>query len=129
MDAGHGGEGDDSGSDDDDDDDENMDDDDEEEEDDMEPEDLGAAGATEAALARVTRGQKKEGTGADAVKAAYARNKVLYGAEGQLNPNQARAAKKKAKRVKAATARSGGGGGDDGGDESGSDFEWEDDAA
>lgn len=129
MDAGHGGEGDESGSDDEDDED-GMDDDEDEddgEEDDVEPEDLGAAGATEAALERLTRG-KKEGTGADAVKAAYARNKVLYGAEGQLNPIQARAAKKKAKRVKAAAARSEGGGGGRG-DESGSDFEWEDDDA
>ena len=56
----------------------------------------------------------------------YRYTEVLYGAEGQQNPNTARAAKKKAKRVKAATTRSGaGGGGDDG---EGSDFEWEDDA-
>jgi hypothetical protein len=53
----------------------------------------------------------------------YRYTEVLYGAEGQQNPNTARAAKK---RVKAATTRSGaGGGGDDG---EGSDFEWEDDA-
>ena len=124
MDAGHGGEGDESGDDDDDDEEEEAMEEDEDEDDDGIEVDETAADATEAALARVTRGAKKEGTGADAVKAAYARNKVLYGAEGQLNPNKVRAAKKKAKRIKLAVAKSGG----DGGDDDGSDFEWEDDA-
>ena len=100
-----------------------MDDDEEEEEDDEEDEmDRTDAGATEAALERATRG-RKEGTGADEKKAAYHRSKVLYGAEGQLNPAQMRANKKKAKKIKLAVAKSGGDGDDDG-----SDFEWEDDA-
>ena len=85
-----------------------MDDDEEEEEDDEEDEmDRTDAGATEAALERATRG-RKEGTGADEKKAAYHRSKVLYGAEGQLNPAQMRANKKKAKKIKAAVAKAGG---------------------
>ena len=81
------------------------------------------AGRTEAALERAGKG-RKEGTGADEKKAAYQRAKVLYGAEGQRNPALERAAKKKAKKIKNAVARAELAGGDD----SGSDFEWEDDA-
>jgi nuclear GTP-binding protein len=90
--------------------------DEEDEEDEM---DETASGAVEVALERAAGRARKEGTGADEKKAQYARSKVLYGADGQLNPNQNRAAKKKAKKIKAAVAKSGGG------DESGSDFEWE----
>jgi len=78
-----------------------------------------ASGAVEAALERAAGKARREGTGADEKKAQYARSKVLYGAEGQLNPNQSRAAKKKAKKLKAAIAKAGGE------DDSGSDFEWE----
>ena len=81
--------------------------------------DATASGAVEAALERAAGKARREGTGADEKKAQYARSKVLYGAEGQLNPNQTRAAKKKAKKIKAAVAKAGGE------DDSGSDFEWE----
>ena len=91
----------------------------EEEEDDEDEMDATASGAVEAALERAAGKARREGTGADEKKAQYARSKVLYGAEGQLNPNQTRAAKKKAKKIKAAVAKAGGE------DDSGSDFEWE----
>ena len=78
-----------------------------------------ASGAVEAALEKAAGKAKREGTGADDKKASYARSKVLYGAEGQLNPNQSRAAKKKVKKIKAAVAKTGGE------DDDGSDFEWE----
>ena len=38
-------------------------------------------------------GKGREGMGADATKAAYARSKVLYGSEGQFNPHQVRLSK------------------------------------
>jgi|TARA_B110000977_G_scaffold82119_1_gene109698 nuclear GTP-binding protein len=94
---------------------------DEESEDDEEEDEMDntASGAVEAALEKAAGKAKREGTGADDKKASYARSKVLYGAEGQLNPNQSRAAKKKVKKIKAAVAKTGGE------DDDGSDFEWE----
>ena len=98
---------------------EEMEEDEEEEEEEEDEMDKTASGAVEAALERAAGKARREGTGADEKKAQYARSKVLYGAEGQLNPNQNRAAKKKAKKLKAAIAKAGGE------DDSGSDFEWE----
>ena len=98
---------------------EGMEEEEEEEEASEDEMDQTASGATEAALDRAAGKARREGTGADEKKAQYARSKVLYGAEGQLNPNQTRAAKKKAKKIKAAVAKAGGE------DDSGSDFEWE----
>ena len=53
-----------------------------------------------------------------AAKASSARQKVLYGNEGQYNPSDARAAKKRARRQAKAVA-------DAAEDDSGSDFDWE----
>jgi nuclear GTP-binding protein len=98
---------------------ENMEEEEDEEDESEDEMDKTASGAVESALERASGRAKREGTGADEKKASYARSKVLYGAEGQLNPNQSRAAKKKAKKIKAAVAKTGGD------DDSGSDFEWE----
>jgi len=51
-------------------------------------------------------------------KAASSRQRALYGAEGQYNPNEARAAKKRARREAKAVAEAAE-------DDSGSDFDWE----
>ena len=53
-----------------------------------------------------------------AAKASSARQRVLYGNEGQYNPNDARAAKKRARREAKAKAEAAE-------DDSGSDFDWE----
>jgi hypothetical protein len=51
-------------------------------------------------------------------KATSSRQRALYGAEGQYNPNDARAAKKRARREAKAVAEAAE-------DDSGSDFDWE----
>jgi|Transcript_217 nuclear GTP-binding protein len=55
-----------------------------------------------------------------ATKASLTRQKVLYGNEGQYNPNQARAAKKRARREAKAVEEAAA-------DDSGSDFDFDDD--
>ena len=98
-------------------------------EDDVADADDGAAEDTDAAPMRIVRQRDDSEAGRTqralehaeartAAKAASARQKALYGNEGQYNPNAARAAKKRARREAKAVAEADA-------DDSASDFDWD----